>query len=179
MDCPYLHQYFLASVNNYIFNFLESANLFQVLKNTFSFLTELSSQSRRPGLPPNFPEHGDASRLSDDTERRAVIRDLDAAARVLRGTWFQTRNNEYRPIEQWVGGIVKADGFFIGRNERGVLRPIFNQRQEMIKVDVETGRQLLLTSSEAAQLRMNLPLPSEDLNRARITARRTSRGRNN
>ena len=109
----------------------------------------------------------------------AASRDLASAGRLLRGVLYQIRNNEYRPIEQWVGGIVKADHFFIGRNVRGVLRPMFNQQREMIKVDAETGRQLVLNSSEAAELGMNLPLPSEDLNRARIATRRRNRGRNN
>ena len=172
------------NVNNYIFNFFGSGNLFPVnLKNRFSFLTELSSQSRRPGLPPSFPEHGGARSLSDDTapDSRLIASRASAAAagRVLRGVWFQTRNNEYRPLEQSVGGVVKADGFFIGRNDRGVLRPIFNQRQEMIKVDAVTGRQLLLNSSEAVQLGMNLPIAREDLISARIAARRIIRERNN
>ena len=152
------------------------------MKNRFSFFTELSSQSRRPGLPPGFPEHGSASRLSDETapgSRLAANRDSAAAWRVLRGVLYQTTNNEYRPLDRSAGAIVKDQSYYIGRNDRGILRPIFNQQREMIIVDAETGEQYLLFAAQAAELGMNLPLPGEGLNRARIAARRRNRGRNN
>ena len=153
------------------------------MENLFFFLTELSSQSRRPGLPPGFPEHGSASRVSDTTATAsgsdlAASRDLALTAHLLRGVWYQTTNNEYRPIEQIVSAVVKDHGFYIGRDDHGILRPIFSQQREMIIVDAETGRPYQLYPEQAAILGMNLPL-RENLISARIAARRRNRGRNN
>ena len=121
--------------------------------------------------------------MSNETatgSRLAANRDSAAAGRVLSGVLYQTTNNEYRLlIEQTASAAVRVLGYYVGRNDRGILRPIFNQQREMIIVNAETGRQYLLFAAQAAELGMNLPLPSEGLNRARIAARRRNRGRNN
>ena len=139
-------------------------------------------QSRRPGLPPGFPEHGGTSGVSNNANSESDLADRSnraLAGRLLRRVLYQTTNNEYRPLERSTGAIINDRGYYIGRNDHGILRPIFNQQREMIIVDAETGRQYLLYPAQAAILGMNLPLPSEDLIGARIAARRRNRGRNN
>ena len=143
------------------------------MKNRFYFFTELSSQSRRPGLPPGFPEHGSASRVSSATASESSLPpSRNRVADFPRGLFYQTTSNEYRPIDANFRGLVTIGHNIIGRNDNGILRAIFNQWQQMILVDTQTDRQYVISSELAVELGINRPIPREDLNRARIEHRR-------
>ena len=154
-----------------IFSSLKTCFKYRNLKTRFCFLTELSSQSIRPGSL-GFSNQAGPSRESDATaSNNSDLPDSRyLGARIPIGVFYQTKRNEYKPINQNLGAVVR-NGHIIGRYDHGILRPIFNENQEMITVDILTHRKFPINSTQAAQLGMNLPIPSADVNRARIANR--------
>ena len=161
----------IPEAGNYIFNTLESGNLFHVnFKNRFYFLTELSSQFRSPQHPESSNQPSTSGEAEANVFQSALPYGTYEGGALPRGVFYQTANNEYRPIQQNFGGVVRG-GHIIGRYDHGILRPIFNQYQDMIVVNAETHVPYRINSAQAAELGINLPISRADINRARSAGR--------